>query len=289
MGGAHSNGVGGDIQCGIQRRYRNFKGGIALGVGGQILLAVHDHIIIVRAAPHDGGGHFAVCHGQGGGALHGGTAGAALQRHITGVGAVCRGLGFRSLFHGITHADDMVVPLALGAKNGKVKVRIHSSDRDVKAVHLLRGAVGIGNGICGGLQPVGLVVGGIGSLAQIQVDDMGGSKADMEGHLAVLHGQGALAVAGFVGVEHAAVGVKLGGIHAIRQSGGLSGRRSHGRSSLRAGSTGSCRRCRGRSAAAHQQTQCQRSSDNTGKNAFHRKYLYIIRNQFLLYHCSDKK
>ena len=43
---------------------------------------------------------------------------------------------------------------------------------------------------------------------------MGGSKADMEGHLAVLHGQGALAVAGFVGVEHAAVGVKLGGIHA---------------------------------------------------------------------------
>ena len=32
-----------------------------------------------------------------------------------------------------------------------------------------------------------------------------------------------LAVAGFVGVEHAAVGVKLGGIHTIRQSGGLSG------------------------------------------------------------------
>ena len=131
----------------------------------------------------------------------------------------------------------MVVPLALGAQNGKVKVRIHSSDRDVKAVHLLRGAVGVGDGICGGLQPVGLVVGGIGSLAQIQVDDMGGSKADMEGHLAVLHGQGALAVAGFVGVEHAAVGVKLGGIHTIRQSGGLSSRRSHGRSSLRAGST----------------------------------------------------
>ena len=168
----------------------------------------------------------------------------------------------------------MVVPLALGAQNGKVKVRIHSSDRNVKAVHLLRGAVGIGDGICGGLQPVGLVVGGIGSLAQIQVDDVGGSKADMEGHLAVLHGQGALAVAGFVGVEHAAVGVKLGGIHTIRQSGGL----SDGRSSLRAGSTGSCRRCRGRSAAAHQQTQCQRSSDNTGKDAFHRKYLYIIKN-----------
>ena len=157
----------------------------------------------------------------------------------------------------------MVVPLALGAQNGKVKVRIHSSDRNVKAVHLLRGAVGIGDGICGGLQP--------------------------EGHLAVLHGQGALAVAGFVGVEHAAVGVKLGGIHTIRQSGGLSGRRSHRGCRLGRSSTGSCRRCRGRSAAARQQTQCQRSSDNTGKNAFHRKYLYIIKNQLLLYHCSDKK
>ena len=113
----------------------------------------------------------------------------------------------------------MVVPLALGAQNGKVKVRIHSSDRDVKAVHLLRGAVGIGDGICGGLQPVGLVVGGIGSLAQIQVDDMGGSKADMEGHLAVLHGQGALAVAGFVGVEHAAVGIEVRGVNAVGKRG----------------------------------------------------------------------
>ena len=183
----------------------------------------------------------------------------------------------------------MVVPLALGAQNGKIKVRIHSSDRNVKAVHLLRGAVGIGDGICGGLQPVGLVVGGIGSLAQIQVDDLLGLQTDVEGHRAVFHRQRAHAVAGFVGVEHAAVGVKLGGIHTIRQSGGLSSRRSHRGCRLGRSSTGSCRRCRGRSAAAHQQTQCQRSSDNTGKNAFHRKYLYIIRNQLLLYHCSDKK
>ena len=29
-----------------------------------------------------------------------------------------------------------------------------------------------------------------------------------------------------------------------------------------------------------EQTQCQRSSDNTGKNAFHRKYLYIIKISF---------
>ena len=183
----------------------------------------------------------------------------------------------------------MIVPLALGTQNSQIKVGIHGRDRDIKAIHLLRSAVGVGNSVGGGLQPVGLVVGGIGSLAQIQVDDMGGSKADMEGHLAVLHGQGALAVAGFVGVEHAAVGVKLGGIHTIRQSGGLSGRRSHGRSSLRAGSAGRRRRCRRRSATARQQAQCQRSSDNTGKNAFHRKYLYIIKNQLLLYHCSDKK
>ena len=31
------------------------------------------------------------------------------------------------------------------------------------------------------------------------------------------------------------------------------------------------------------------AATTTGKNAFHRKYLYIIKNQLLLYHCSDKK
>ena len=183
----------------------------------------------------------------------------------------------------------MIVPLALGAQNSQIKVGIHGRDRDIKAVHLLRGAIGVGDGVGGGLQPVGRVGCGVRSLAQIQVDDVGGRQTDVEGHLTILHGQGALAVAGFVGMEHAAVGVKVGGIHTVRESGGLNGRRSHGRSSLRAGSAGSCRRCRGRSAAARQQAQRQRSSDNTGKNAFHRKYLYIIENQLLLYHCSDKK
>ena len=44
-------------------------------------------------------------------------------------------------------------------------------------------------------------------------------QADVDGHLAVLHGQHALAVTGLVGVEHTAVGVEVGGIHAVRQSG----------------------------------------------------------------------
>ena len=183
----------------------------------------------------------------------------------------------------------MIVPLALGAQNSQIKVGIHGRDRDIEAVHLLRGAIGVGNSVGGGLQPVGRVGCGVRSLAQIQVDDVGGRQTDVEGHLTILHGQGALAVAGFVGMEHAAVGVKVGGIHTVRESGSLNGRRSHRRNSLCAGSAGRRRRCRGRSAAARQQTQCQRSSDNTGKNAFHRKYLYIIKNQLLLYHCSDKK
>ena len=41
----------------------------------------------------------------------------------------------------------------------------------------------------------------------------------MNGHLPVLHGQYALAVAGLVGVEHTAVGVEIRGVHAVRQRG----------------------------------------------------------------------
>ena len=41
----------------------------------------------------------------------------------------------------------------------------------------------------------------------------------MDGHLPVLHGQHALAVAGLVGVEHTAVGVEIRGVHAVRQRG----------------------------------------------------------------------
>ena len=70
----------------------------------------------------------------------------------------------------------------------------------------------------------------------------------MEGHLPILHGQGAHAIAGFVGMEHAAVGVKLSRVHAVRQGGfgRLGCGSAHGRSSFRADSRGSS----GRSPAA---------------------------------------
>ena len=101
----------------------------------------------------------------------------------------------------------------------------------------------------------------------------------MEGHRAVFDRQGALAVAGFVRVEHAAVGVEIRGIDAVRQSGGIglgcSSRGGHGRSGLRA-----CGRpCSGRGRpAAGQGSSQQQGSDGQGKKLFavHRsKYLAI--------------
>ena len=112
----------------------------------------------------------------------------------------------------------MVVPGALGAQNGQLEVGIHSVQRNIIAVHFIAGAVGIGHSIGGGLQPVALVAGGILGSAQVQVDDLFRCQADMEGHFAIGDGQGALAIAGFVGVHHTAVGFKFGGIHAVRQS-----------------------------------------------------------------------
>ena len=175
----------------------------------------------------------------------------------------------------------MVIPLALFAQNGQVKVGIQSRHRDVEAVHFLGSAVGVGDRIGGGLQPVGRVGFGFGGLAQIQVDDIFGNQTDVEGHLAILHGQGAFAIAGFVGVEHGAVGVKLGGVDAVRQSSGLNHRSGRGRS-FGGSSTGRRRGSSRRSAAACQQAQRERSGHNTGKNAFHEKYLYIIKNWILL-------
>ena len=113
----------------------------------------------------------------------------------------------------------MVVPGALGAQDGKLEVGIHSRHRDVKPVHLLAGAVAVGHGIGGGLQPVGLVVGSVGCHAQIQVDDLFRLQADVHRHLPVRHRQRALAVAGFIRVEHAAVGVKIGCVDTVRQGG----------------------------------------------------------------------
>ena len=77
----------------------------------------------------------------------------------------------------------------------------------------------------------------------------------MEGHHAVFHGQGALAVAGFIGVEHTAVGLEISGIYAVRQGSLSSGRGNHhGGSSHRA----CCSRGGGDSPAA----ACQRSSQH---------------------------
>ena len=125
----------------------------------------------------------------------------------------------------------MVIPGALGAQNGQLEIGIDSRNGDVKAVYFVAGAVGVGHRVNGRLQPVALVGGGVGGHARIQVDDFLGLQTDVEGHRAVFHRQRAHAVHGFVGVEHAAVGVELSGVYAVRQrgSGGLGFRDGRGR------------------------------------------------------------
>ena len=73
MRGAHGDGIAHHIQRGVESRDGDLEGRVALGVGGQILLAVHQHIVVVGAGPDDGGGHPAVGHGQSSRAVHGGT------------------------------------------------------------------------------------------------------------------------------------------------------------------------------------------------------------------------
>ena len=113
----------------------------------------------------------------------------------------------------------MVVPLALGAEDGQLEVLVQSLHRDVEAVDLIRGAVAVVHHIGGGLEPVGLVGGRVLCHADVEVDDLLGGETDVEGHLTILHGQGPLAVVGLVGMEHGAVGVKVGGVDAVGQSG----------------------------------------------------------------------
>ena len=60
---------------------------------------------------------------------------------------------------------------------------------------------------------------GVSGHADVEVDDLLGDEADVEGHLTVLHSQDSLAVVGLVGMEHGAVGVKVGGVDAVGQSG----------------------------------------------------------------------
>ena len=112
----------------------------------------------------------------------------------------------------------MVVPLALGAEDGQLEVLVQSLHRDVEAVDLIGQAVGVGDGVGGGLEPVGLVGGCVLCRADVEVDDLLGDETDVEGHLTVLHGQSPLSVIGLVGMEHGAVGVKVGGVDAVGQS-----------------------------------------------------------------------
>ena len=236
MRGAHGDGVRRDGQRGIQRGNGDLKRRVAVGVDGQVLFAVNEHIVIVRAAPDDGRGHNAIGHGQRSGAFDGGASAAALQRHSAGVAAVGGDLdGCRSRILcrrlGIGDADRMVIPGALGTEDGQLEIGIDSRNGDVKAVYFVAGAVGVGHRVNGRLQPVALVGRGVGCHARIQVDDLLGLQTDVEGHRAVFHRQRAHAVHGFVGVEHTAVGVELSGVYAVRQrgSGGLGFRDGRGR------------------------------------------------------------
>ena len=111
----------------------------------------------------------------------------------------------------------MVIPGALGAEDRQRKVSIHSLHRNVKAIDLVRGSVRVGHGVQRRLQPVRLMRGGIGGSAGVQIYDLLGLQADMENHLSVRHRQRTHPLAGFISVEHAAVGLELGGIHTIRQ------------------------------------------------------------------------
>ena len=113
----------------------------------------------------------------------------------------------------------MVIPHALLADEGHVELRVQCGHGDIKAVDRLGQAIGIGDGILGGLQQHGAVLLGILLQTGEQIHDAGGGETDVNGHLAVLHGQHALAVAGLVGVEHTAVGVEIRGVGAVRQRG----------------------------------------------------------------------
>ena len=164
MRSAHSGGICRNGECGIECGDGNFKHGVAFGIDGQILFAVHDHVIVVWAAPCDLRGHFAVRNGELRGALDCCTAGTALKRDVARIRAVLRDFGL-CVACGVlndrlrvTHADLVVVPRALRADERKVKIFIDTFQRDVKAVDFFRCAVFIGDGIGGRLKPFAFVL-----------------------------------------------------------------------------------------------------------------------------------
>ena len=166
----------------------------------------------------------------------------------------------------------MVVPDALLADEGDVKLRIQRGDGDVEAVDLVGQAVGIGDGVGRGLQELRAVLLRILGQTIEQVDDALGREADMDGHAAVLDGQRALAVTGLVRVEHAAVGVEFSGIDAVGQ-GGLGGSRFFRRGFCRGFGGGLRRLCGGRLGrflcAAGQQGKQQQRRQGKCDQLFH--------------------
>ena len=197
-----------------------------------------------------------------------GLTGAALEAYLNGVSAVRQRNGGSVhavilLQNRVGDGDLMVIPHALLADEGHVELLVQCGHGDIKAVDLLGQTIGIGDGVLGGLQQHGAVLLGILLQTGEQVDDAGGGEADVDGHLAVLHGQHALAVAGLVGVEHTAVGVEVGGVYAVRQSGlvGL----------IVAGGIGLLL------PAAHQQRRHHQSGQQKRKNFFHGKVLLALK------------
>jgi hypothetical protein len=102
----------------------------------------------------------------------------------------------------------MIVPLALRTYESDVEFLVKIRDRDIKAVDFVGIAVVIGHLVDGRLQDLGaFFLSVLGKTAE-KVKDAVGCETDVYRHLSVLYGQDAESVAGFVDMEHAAVGLE---------------------------------------------------------------------------------
>lgn len=160
MRGAHRGGVADDRELGVKGRDGDLKCGAGLGREDVIAFAVHEHVVIFAAAPDDGSHGLAIRDGQRAGRLDISLAGAACEGQLGGVGAVGQGeivdglAGFLD-GNGVGDGDLVVVPRALLADECEVKFLVQRRNGDVEAEDLVREAVGIGNGVGGGLEQLG--------------------------------------------------------------------------------------------------------------------------------------